>query len=64
MQLSGSSTIDNLSPDGQALFVNQLRRYIAQPDGSSHDVGPATGTSFWIDGRWHIAIGRVLFSVN
>jgi hypothetical protein len=68
MQLSAFGTdsrLERLAADGTVIFVSGGRRYLVAADESSPaDIGSDLGTSFFVDGLPHVAIGGTLFLVQ
>ncbi len=59
-----SSHLSALAPDGQIAFtVGNNDRYLGGADRPSDKIGSSLGTVFWQEGKWYIALGRVLFEV-
>jgi hypothetical protein len=67
-QLSGfgaDSWIERLGADGTVIFVSGGRRYLVPPGETTPvDIGGDLGTSFFIGGAPHVAIGGTLFLVQ
>jgi hypothetical protein len=64
------SSIDALAPDGQVVFLNGNRLYLAGPGLPASDIGaqfgavyPRLSSSYAQNGQWFRAIGRTLFRV-
>jgi hypothetical protein len=68
-----SSRLFGLSPTGEVLFTNG-RLYLSRPGSELLDVASTVVLSssaaggadrpFWIDGEWHVAVGRSLFRID
>ncbi len=61
--LATHSYIDRLSGDGHVMVINGQKRYFSLGSGMV-PVSSSAGRSYLLNGQWHVAIGRVLLSVD
>jgi hypothetical protein len=67
-QLPATSTIDRLAPNGELMTVSGGplggTRHFSRPGTQPIEIGTSNGTSYYIDGKWYIALGGTLLSVD
>jgi hypothetical protein len=59
-----NSAIDSINGSGEVMVLNRDRRYRARPGQSPEAVSSALGRAHWLNGEWHIVIGRSLFRLT
>ncbi len=59
-----NSYIDDLGPNGEVIFKNGSRLYLAQLDKTQIEISSTLGKRFYQDGKWYVVIGRSLFSID
>jgi hypothetical protein len=63
-----SSRLERLAGNGEVMLLNGTRRYFSRGAGLIPVSGASAlstyGKSYWLDGKWYLAIGRALFEVN
>jgi hypothetical protein len=63
-QFGTDSYVDGLGENGEALLINNRRRYVSDPSGAYRDIGSGLGTSVNINGTWYLRLGRSIFAIN
>jgi len=61
--LSTSSRIDRLAGNGEIMAVSGGQRYFSRGAGMV-PISSFWGKSYWLNGAWHVAIGRALLAVD
>ena len=61
--LSTSSVIDWLAGNGEVMVINGNQRFFSRGNGMV-PVSSYYGESYWLNGAWHVAIGRALLAVD
>jgi PKD repeat protein len=58
-----SSDLDLLAGNGEVMVFGRGLRYLSR-GGGLVELSSADGRGYWLDGAWHVALGRVLLSVD
>ena len=58
-----TSAINHLASDGEAMILNEGRRYLSGLAGTLTEIGMDYGRSMKLEGKWHIVSGASLFEV-
>lgn len=58
-----SSYIETMGDNGELMLISGKRRYLSTADGTLTEISSDSGKSYFVEGKWYIAIGRVLFTI-
>ena len=62
-EFSTDSYVDRLGATGEVMIVNAGKRFFSQGNGLV-EVSSSTGTRYWWNGAWYVAIGNALLAVD